>query len=311
MAALIAFRDQLGVFADTIHGAEPIELVGGTVTAGSLRDLLTRQLERGVRIRGDQPGYNKFELKLNVPFGMAGSDGGSLAGVRLIALLGIAPLPRLAHATPNPRYQIYGRSNTSGALELLGEASGHRIIGSDPESGLVNRIIALPAAGQNGRDYTQYVVRFMYQSHPAPEVQIGRIWVSNAIQVPDGVDADWSWSVTDAGRVDVSRGGQAYVRPASVLRTLRANISGPGLDARLAFGHGVTPAPGGVRRDSDWLSDAATHIGTTGNIIVVPRASDASWVNRTAIYGRLREPVEIEHAGGDYYSTRLSVVEER
>lgn len=310
MSALISFRDEVGLFAATYPLNHAITVTGGAVVAGDLKNLYTRQLENGAVIKPNTASNTapRFELSVNVPGSMV--DPVSLAGVRMIAVLGIVPFEFNRHAPANPRFVIYGMPGR----HKLGELSLQRAHGIDPEIGPVNRILPLPAStpnpGSAGMTHTSYLIEFRDNSASRREVKIGRIWIGNAVELPDGVDADWSFGVAEAGSVAVSRGGQAYASRGQALKTLRAAISGPALDERLAFGIGVATTPEGVRHESDCLSDCALHTGATGNIIIVPRTDD-DWVQRIGIYGRLTSPIQIEHLAGEYYRAALDVVEER
>lgn len=329
MAALFSFRnDALGASLAS----------GTTVAAGSLENLRARQLERGVVLTGGSaPGWSPIGYPEPWPDSYGGSGKWlsvpvpeptwsippaepyniyvNRRGVRVIALLGL-DLPVYANVpTDNGRIEVFGwRLNGAYAntYTYIGSMSAYRDLATDGESGLCNRILCLPSAG-DGLLYSRYEIRLNVVKNGAQtNVRLGGIWIGNAVELGKGVDADWQWGVQDAGRIAVSRGGQAYATPAPPLRTVRATLSGNGLDARLAFGKGITIPGTGIHRASDWLSDAATHLGTTGSCILVPRASDDFWVRQTGIYGRLNNsPLRIEHLAGDYFRSSFEVIEER
>lgn len=309
MSALISFRDEISLFAAQWPNTEAITLSGGAVVSGNLKNLFTRQLESGAVIRPNTTNTRRFELTANVRQSFVSPT--SLTGVRMIAILGLAPFEYMNNApNVNPVFKIYGMP---GRIQV-GEVSARRIHGVDPANGPVNRILAAPALARRsdgtGMTYTSYLIEFRDNSSSNRSVKIGRIWIGNAVELPDGVDADWTFGVAEAGSVAVSRGGQAYANRAQVVKTLSVNLSGEALDARQAFGIGVTTTPEGQRHASDWLSDAAITCGEQGNIIVVPRTS-GDWPMRTGIYGRLTNPIQIEHVAGDYYRSSIDVIEER
>lgn len=318
-AALFSFRNEVDEYRRE-QGVAPFVLENGTSATGSLDRLLTRQLERSITLTGGNAQGKWLRVYVRSPdWGMSiptpEESMMSRFGVRLIALLGM-DLPFFRNIAPGPltpRIRIYGTRFDPGLMttvdDLLGELPAYREHG-DPDSGMLHRFLAMPAAG-DGLSYGSYLFNVQTQSWP-DAVQIGRPWIGNAVQIEHGVDADWTWGVQGAGRVAVSRGGQAYANPAPALRTLSATLRGSGLDARLAFGKGVSVPPTGIRRSSDWLSDAATHLGTTGSCILLPRTSEAYWVQQTGIYGRLNgQPIQIQHLSGDFYRADFGMIEER
>lgn len=309
MSALISFRDEVSLVAEQWPNNDAITLTGGTVVSGNLKNLYTRQLESGAVIRPATSIGLLFELTANIRPSPAGQS--SLAGVRAIAILGLMPPDGSQLVTRDTVIEVYGMPGQ----HLIGTVLATRIHGVDPVSGPVNRIIAAPShlrnANGDGLTFTSYKIQFRENARVSlVDVKIGRIWIGNAVEIPNGVDADWTFGIAEAGHVAVSRGGQAYANRAQVLKTLSVNLSGEALDARQAFGIGVTTSPEGIRHASDWLSDAAITCGEQGNIIVVPR-SDGDWPMRTAVYGRVTGPIRITHVAGDYYQSSIDVVEER
>lgn len=235
-------------------------------------------------------------------------------GVRVIALLGMdLPVFSGGPDAGGSGIEVLGLRLTEGGqvYDSLGFLPEYRDPNIEGLNGSCHRILCLPSSG-DGLAYQSYRLRInaggLGSGNP---VKLGGIWISNAVELPLGVDADWSWGVHSAGTIAVSRGGQSFAQPAPALRTLRATFSGK-LDARLAFGVGAPVSDIGVQRESEWLSDAATHLATTGNCILIPRANDPEWVKRTAIYGHLNgQPLRIDHLAGDNYRATLEVIEER
>lgn len=312
MSALFAFRNLVQIGAVSTAN-------GTTVAAGRLVDLSARQLARGVSLAGGNAGGKWLDVSVPMPLWQIPPSTPdeiyvSRYGVRVIALLGLE-LPIFANVPgDNGEIEVFGwRLDSSGTeyYTSLGFLPAYRDLAIEGDTGGCHRILCLPAAG-DGASYAAYRFRMNLIANGSPiRVKLGGIWISNAVELPLGVDADWSWGVHSAGTIAVSRGGQAFAQPAPALRTLRAHFSGK-LDARLAFGKGITVPGTGIQRGSEWLSDAATHLANTGNCILIPRANDPEWVRRTAIYGRLNgQPLQIDHLAGDNYRATLEVIEER
>lgn len=137
-------------------------------------------------------------------------------------------------------------------------------------------------------------------------VTIGRLWLGDAIVLPNGVDGGWSIGFNDSGKLDVSAGLQAYESRRPRPRTLRMSITG--MDCATAFGFTEET---GVATNAPYMQDMQMAIGTTGELIVIPRMGIGPWVARLGIYGHLAQTFDIQHQAGPNYSAELTVVEER
>ena len=67
---------------------------------------------------------------------------------------------------------------------------------SDGDIGLCNRVIVLPDSG-TGQDSNEYVSHLRIKLPPPAvdqpgAVQLGGIWIGNAVVFDNGVDADWA-----------------------------------------------------------------------------------------------------------------------
>lgn len=137
--------------------------------------------------------------------------------------------------------------------------------------------------------------------------EAARLWVGDAIIIPTGVDAQWDLSVIDTGRVEESKGKQAYEDPGPRIRQINCTLTQ--MEAPLAFGfaEGAVEAP-----DVPSFNDLQLAAGATGEVLVITRAETPVWVRRTAVYGRMAGAApKIAHVGGGYYSTSISAIEER
>jgi hypothetical protein len=136
--------------------------------------------------------------------------------------------------------------------------------------------------------------------------EIARLWVSDALVIPEGVEASWSLGYQDTGNLDVSGGLQYYEEPKARSRTLDCSL--PKLETLQAFGfdEGATSAA-----DVPCIQGLQMKAGKTSELIVLPRTSNPLWIRRLGIYGHLSEAVSIDHRSGPYYSARFRMIEER
>lgn len=139
---------------------------------------------------------------------------------------------------------------------------------------------------------------------------IGRLWLGERLEIPRGVDTNWTLAHYDAGSLTASQGGQYYANLKYKYRVVSANMTL--LDAKLAYGYDETND--GDRDFNYWnnLQKCAYDIGATGDGIFAPRCSTPFWMARTAIYGHpTNNPGIVITAGeGGYYSCNLTFTEE-
>lgn len=141
---------------------------------------------------------------------------------------------------------------------------------------------------------------------PPDYIELARVYVANALVVPQGVDATWSLGADDAGSLEASFGRQWY--EAAGIRTRRLSVSLAAISTEIAFGYAE-----GAGSASDVPSIQAMQIqaGTTGEVIVIPRAGSGLWIRRAAVYGHFERMPAIRHRDGPLYSTDFTVIEER
>lgn len=137
--------------------------------------------------------------------------------------------------------------------------------------------------------------------------ELGRVFISDALVMPAGVDGTWSLAVDDPGALDVSAGRQWYASPQARTRRLVAALSPLKTEEAFGLSAGGTvsslyPVPS--------IQDLQMHAGATGEVIVIPRTAGV-WAYRAGIYGHLERAPVIRHRAGPNYETELVVIEER
>lgn len=316
MDAYFSYRNEVIEYYREI-GLNPVfEGTTTAVTAGSMDNLLTRQLERGVTLERDG---GDIQVLVNTRQPLGGEDypeWESRGQVRVIALLGIEPAPLGGFGA----IQVEGRTGTSSWVSVA--STGLYYEPGDPRRAVdrVNRILTLPwhSSARPVANYLQYritITRLDSGDTPLP-VTLGGVWVGNAVVFPDGVDATWTLGAVEAGTLSTSRGGQVYARRAPVRRTLRMGLGN--MDEYTAYGIGAYYDEWGRQQGPDWMSDAQAHLGSTGACIAIPRSQvaqvgeigDRNWIKRAALYGHLTRPIEIAHRAGPYFSSAIEMVEE-
>ena len=315
--AFFSFRNEVTeYYRDNL--TNPISVEPGTnILGGSLDNLLTRQLYRGISILNPSNYQSEIEVLVRGPGYYPPSpppDNRGRAEVRVVAVLG---LERPSFSNSLTHYiHLHGYDTTLGAWVQLASKpvwpAPH-----ETSTAPVNVVLTAPwDDGETGR-FRAYRLGFQFANFvgdPMPAT-FGGIWIGNAVEFGDGVDAQWTLGVVDAGSLSTTRGGQAYARPAPPRRTLHVSLGN--LDERTAYGIGLPQDYWGRELGSNYLSDAAKHLGATGPCIIVPRvkradlpSGDRDWIRRTAVYGHLTRPIEIAHRAGPYYTSSIDMVEE-
>jgi hypothetical protein len=137
--------------------------------------------------------------------------------------------------------------------------------------------------------------------------EIGRLYIADSLEVPQGCDRGWTLGSRDYGVLDRSAGLQYYADRRTRGRVLTMPMTG--IDPAIAFGF-TDGAGSGPNAPS--LDDLINYAGATGDVIVAPRADSPLWLRRTGVYGHLSDDsLRIEHQAGPNYACTLTVEEER
>jgi hypothetical protein len=133
-------------------------------------------------------------------------------------------------------------------------------------------------------------------------VEIGHMWGSQGLILPNGIDGNWQLGHVDHGEAVIGPGGAmtAAVRP----RTRRIVAPITGRNYATAMG-----TPGAFKVDNlDAILQAA---GTTSPFLFIGRDDDLHSLQKLSAYCRLESSEEIGHAGGNYFGTQLTLNELR
>jgi hypothetical protein len=137
--------------------------------------------------------------------------------------------------------------------------------------------------------------------------EIGRLYIADGIDIPPGCDAGWELGGRDYGVLDRSSGLQYYADRRTRGRVLTMPMTGITTEIAYGFKDDATIGPAGPSFD-----DLFNWSGTTGDVIVAPRASSPLWIRRTGVYGHLTEDsLRLRHIAGPRYECTLNVEEER
>lgn len=274
MSALIAYRN--------LFDAWPFDIDGGPGTDNQplagypLANLKLRQLSSVTRITNLDTGSGN---PLFIPFAPV-----SAVTANVVVVYGYPP----------SQITFEGTLGSASVLNFSTDDSG---IGLPPL-----RVFLIPSSiGDLERMTFEYGLVF-----PPNYIELARVYVANALVLPNGVDATWSLGVDDSGSLDASHGRQWY--EAAGVRTRRLDISIAQMPTEVAFGfpEGATSA-----YPQPSIQDLQLQAGATGEIVVVPRSSNGLWIRRAAVYGHMERAPAIRHAAGPNFSTQFSVIEER
>lgn len=135
----------------------------------------------------------------------------------------------------------------------------------------------------------------------------GALWCGPVWSPPDGLEATWSQSVIDRGRVGLSEGNQGYARRRQKIRS----FEGRAVHVPFAWAFG----------DEDDVSvldiqQLLYEVGTTEPVVLFPRSQNSVGtysphvVHRLGIYGRFTDTGRIDHVGGDLYQWTQARIDE-
>jgi hypothetical protein len=284
--ALMAYRDY----------AATATLSGGNALPGyPLTSMQTRQLSKVYKTSS----IGTFSFT---------ADLGAVRDIRVVALLGTSRGPMNNNVDVVVEYSRNGSTWFTSTL-MAGADAG--------VPSLASHLVVVPArpisdstlpGGADVGVSARYVRISPTWAQTGLTRSIGRLWISDAIVIPSGVDGDWEQDFVDTGMLDFSDGQQAYEAPKNRVRVLRVNLSG--LPADLAYGcaDGASSAA-----DAASIQGMQMEAGVTGSVLIVPRLDSPIWVRRLSIYGHIdaNSRPAIRKQAGDNYSTQFTAIEER
>ena len=286
MSAIICYRN----FIDDPDVT--LSLNTGAPLAGfPLDNLRARQLARSTRL----------ELDDGAPFPMPPSiviDLGAQRSVDLIALIGINST-KIGEGAVGVEYSANGIEWDFATATCPSDFGAPDL----PRSVLVR---GRPSSG--GSRLTTRFLRIQPNWGTADAYrEIGRLYIADSIELTQGCEENWTLGSRDYGVLDRSAGLQYYADRRTRGRVLTMPMSL--LDTTTAFGFG----DGAVSASNvPSLDDLINFAGTTGDVIVAPRADNPLWLRRTGVYGHLTDDsLRIEHQAGPNFACILTVEEER
>ena len=289
------------LYNDVLSAANAVPLLSHTSTGTStevptlpLPNLLDRRVAKIARITRANANQNATTV---LTFPLASYSGEK--SVRAIAIVGFRlTADSGADLTSSLRFKV---EVFSGPSTVVYASGGFGIVGSIVPKGVA--LVALhvfPTVLTANEKIVLSVTRFAALSGNTESLDIGRVFVSDGLEFPEGVDADWNLVMADSARVLRSSGQQIYAQPLPRYRVGRFKL--PPVPEVIAIGSMQQP-------NSASLQTMGLQVGTTGEVLIAPRTSDAIALSRLSIYGRFSRPVELRHLGGGNYGCDLEVEE--
>lgn len=303
-----------GIPFDTTNGlVESITVLadGKILVGGSFTVLYGVAKLRIARLNPDGSFDDGFLVESNSNVStMAQTRDGVLAGGLMTLVDGVS-VGRLVRLLPVPPRRLrllglLGLEPFSGSITLsVQDRSGPvirpvlsvRITGNSPQ----NLVIPLPASIEPDRRF-----KLTWSSLDSQPFGLARLWLGEAIDLPDGVDAQWRMGFRDSGTLDQTDGQQVVPTAGIITSTVQVTLGA--VDTETAWGfqdNGTTVTK------ADNLRAMQLEAGTTGEVIVVPRTGTALWAQASTIYGHIDTPWEIEHVAGPNWRASFTLSEER
>jgi hypothetical protein len=293
--AVIAYKN----LVDDLVVGSTFTADGGTFPDFPISNLQLRTLSKVCRLSTAGPPVARLNLDL-----------GKVRDVRIVALLAIGLGARalggsdvlLSYSRDNSTWYsaVFSIANDTGVPEL---PSGAVFVPTRPPTDVT------PPGGPAGTP--GIVARYLriqpnWSSGAASYREFGRLWVGDALVIPEGVEASWQEGAIDPGAVDVADGGQAYENPKTRLRTLQCSL--PKMTSVEAYGFDESASSA---TDAPCIQGLQMRCGSSGEVLVLPRSSNPLWIRRLGIHGRCAEVPAIRSLKGPYYATDFRLVEER
>lgn len=149
--------------------------------------------------------------------------------------------------------------------------------------------------------------RITITSSDTSPIGIGRLWIGEALVLPDGIDAGWQMGFRDSGSLDATDGQQWVRSPGVITREVQIPLEGA-RDTEIHWGFAEGSE---IVTNAMSLNALQLEAGVTGEVIVVARTLTTLWTSRTMVYGHINSPWTIGHTAGPFWGGSLTVIEER
>jgi hypothetical protein len=298
--ALIAYKN---LADELVVGSTLTQTVGTTLAGYPLSNVQTRQLSRIAKFTSVGGGGGPIDSQISLDFGANKT-------IRLVALLGLSDVAGVSSSDVVFEYSRNGTVWYQASTGLVSDAGVPELpLGAFIIPGKAGPDLSPPSTYSGVGVVARYVritLKWAPVSDGAAGRVVGRLWVSDALVLPGGVEASWQQGAADTGGLDASDGLQMYEDPGPRPRTLSCSLSNLSTMQAYGFDEGDASAA-----DVACVQSLQLHAGATGEVIVLPRTSSALWMRRIGLYGHMSEPPAISHKTGPYYSTQFRVMEER
>lgn len=266
-----------------------VALAGGTVTAGSLANLGVRQLSKVVQLKATAGSVPVIDIHI----GSGAANYFNMIGIinANYDVNGSSPYPYdvIVHQSPDgSSYSFLGHTDNANDFSVKGVPK-------------VNFFYLLDTPATY-----EYIRLYLSWQQTDGFWQFGRLWIGNAIYLPNGIEKEYTFGKTDDGKLSLSRGGQAYASKGKVKRTLTVSAR---VDLEQAFGFTEGALSATYTPNFDAMGFEA---GLTSEIIVLPRTSSNLLTRRQGIYGHYpggKGPT-IRSLPGDNYQVEFEIEEE-
>lgn len=278
------FSDQ----ADTVEVYASLSSAGASVTVGTIDALRDPRLSQRCTLSASREDAGVVSLCLRW---VRDGESSNPVALRVIGLMNYELATTGITGAVTWTVAVYGSGSgaVTNALTVVQRPSedfpAHlwQVLSATIEDAYEVRILIEGTAGESGGSI---------------DLTAGALWVGPLWRPPDGIEATWSQSIIDPGRMATSPGRQGYPRRRQRYRS----FSGRAVHVPLAWAYGDP--------DDATLIDVQQllyRVGTTEPVVLFARTLDAAGtlsphlIHRLGVYGHMADTGRIEHLGGDLY----------
>ncbi len=235
----------------------------------------------------------------------ATADLGAAMPVKLVGMFGIGALQLVPYSGANIyEIQVQG-SNVSNFSSLVYNNTTGSISARQGSLWLRNHAFWILPTVVSARYWRVRVQGYS----PKAFRDVGRLWISDALDLTGAIDTDPVLGGVDPGVLLESYGQQYYEQPRQRIRTISLGLK---LTTQQAFGFSDTSA---AQVNAASLQALQVEAGTTGEVFVVTYARNRTWAQATSAYGHLSSFPEIQRhpdsaPDSPRYSSTINVAEE-